>query len=306
MCGGSVGAFVTQSFALPLVALLGRGNQKAGFMWGTAIFGVIGVLLFFYAYKHLAYKHLKEVNVATTKPIPFKDSLKAAKGNFPWFILVAAFVIFWIAQSDRNGIAAYYAKYNLGNVQLASIFNGVGITGMIATMCIPFLVRKTNKTATMLIGLIIACVGQIGFAFVGNNLVLAVILWIVTTMGAAIACAQPFGMLADTVDYGEWKNGIHAAGFLTAVGSAFCIQLGSGLGSFIPSKIMAAAGFVANKTQTASALGSIRFCFIWLPVIVYVISGLIMCLYFKYEKNEPKIQEALKKRHAEALAKEKN
>lgn len=92
MCGGSVGAFVTQSFALPLVAFFGRGNQKAGFMWVTAIFGVIGVLLFFYAYKHL-----KEVNVATTKPIPFKDSLKAAKGNFPWFILVAAFVIFWIA-----------------------------------------------------------------------------------------------------------------------------------------------------------------------------------------------------------------
>ncbi len=297
MCGGSFGAFVTQSFALPLVAFFGRGNEKNGFMWVTAIFGIVAIFLFLYAFKEL-----KERNVATTKPIPFKDSLRAAKGNYPWFILVISFVIFWIAQSDRNGIAAYYAKYNMGNVQLASVFNGVGITGMIATMFIPFIVKKTNKTATMLIGLGIACVGQIGFAFVGNNFVLAVTLWIVATMGAAIACAQPFGMLADTVDYGEWKNGIHAAGFLTAVGSAFCIQLGSGLGSFIPSKIMAAAGFIANKTQTAGALTSIRFCFIWLPVIVYIICGLIMCLYFKYEKNEPKIQAALKERHAKMMA----
>ncbi len=114
---------------------------------------------------------------------------------------------------------------------------------------------------------------------------------------------MPFGMLADTVDYGEWKTGIRAPGFLTAVGSAFCIQLGSGFGSFIPSKIMAAAGFVANKTQTPHALAAIHFTFIYFPVIIYAVVALIMCLYFKYEKMEPQIKADLAARHEKEVAK---
>jgi Na+/melibiose symporter-like transporter len=82
------------------------------------------------------------------------------------------------------------------------------------------------------------------------------------------------------------------------VGSAFCIQLGSGFGAFIPSKIMSAAGFVANKTQSAHTLSAIHFTFIYFPVIIYAIVALIMCLYFRYEKMEPQIKAELAARHA--------
>lgn len=282
MCGGSIGSFITSTFALPLVAFFGKGNDKVGFMWTMFLFGVLAVILLF-----LSFKGMKERTIAVQKPIPFKDSLKATVGNNPWYILVIAFVIYWVAQSTRNGISVYYAKYNLGNEQLTSVFNGLQVLGIIATMCIPFIVKVTNKTMTMLIGLAIGAFGQIMMGFVGNNFTLVIIAWIIGIFGASTAIAMPFGMLADTVDYGEWKTGIRAPGFLTAVGSAFCIQLGSGFGSFIPSKIMAAAGFVANKTQTPHALAAIHFTFIYLPVIIYAFVGLIMCLYFKYEKMEP-------------------
>lgn len=139
---------------------------------------------------------------------------------------MSAFVIYWIAQSTRNGIAVYCAKYNLGNKNLTSLFNGVQIFG------------------------------------------------------------------------------IHAAGFLTAVGSAFCIQVGSGFGAFLPLKIMNANGYVANAEQTPQALGAIGFCFIWLPVIVYAVVAAIMCLYRRFEKMEPRIKAELADRHAAALAAE--
>ncbi|WP_419154414.1 glycoside-pentoside-hexuronide (GPH):cation symporter [Weissella bombi] len=297
MCGGQIGAFITSSFALSFIAFFGKGNDKVGFMWTTALFGIVAVGMFLYAFTHL-----KEKTVAVTKPIPFKDSVKAAVGNKPWFILVISFAIYWIAQSDRNGIAVYYAKYNLGNEQLASILNGVGVLGLLATVCIPFIVKNTNKTLTMMIGLAIGTIGQVMVAIVGDNLALIITAWIIGTFGASIACAMPFAMLADTVDFGEWKTGIRASGFLTAVGSAFCIQLGSGFGSFIPSKIMGAAGFVANKTQDTTALSSINFCFIWLPVIIYVVVAILMSFYLKYEKNEPNILAELDKRHAEMMS----
>ena len=226
MCGGSIGSFITSSFTIPLVGFFGTlvgGGDKTGFMIVTAIWGLIAIALLLFSFKNLNERNYRpELN----KPIPLKDSLKAAKGNWPWIILVVAFVIYWIAQSTRNGV-----------------------------------------------------------------------------FGAAIACGMPFGMLADTVDYGEWKTGIHAAGFLTAVGSAFCIQVGSGFGAFLPLEIMGAAGYDANlEQQSQSAQDAISFCFIWLPVIVYIIVGVIMCFYRKFEKMEPQIKAELAERHAKGAA----
>ncbi|MHC9537534.1 MFS transporter [Dellaglioa sp. BT-FLS60] len=291
MSGGQIGAFITSTFCLPLVAFFGNGNDKKGFMITVAIFGVLAVILLF-----TAFKNLRERNVSITKPIPFKSSLKATVGNYPWYILVMAFVVYWIAQADRNSISIYYAKYYLGNEQLTSVFNGLQILGIIATIAIPFVVKITNKTMAMLIGLAVGAFGQVMMAVAGNNLTLIIAAWIIGIFGASLACAMPFAMLADTVDFGEWKTGIRASGFLTAVGSAFCIQLGSGFGTFIPTKIMAAAGYVANQSQSAASLEAIKFCFIWLPVIVYAISGFIMLFYFKYEKMEPEIKKELANR----------
>ncbi|MFV0561161.1 MAG: MFS transporter [Enterococcus sp.] len=288
MIGGQLGSFITCTFCLPLVSLLGKGNDKKGFMLTLAIFGVLATVLLLTAFKNLREKPRKN-----TKPLSFKESLKATKGNKPWFILVVAFVIFWIAQADRNSISIYYAKYNLGNEQLVSVFNGLQVLGIGATLMIPLIVRKTNKTLTMIIGLIIGAFGQAMMYFAGDKFGLVIAAWVIGIIGAAIAVAMPFAMLADTVDFGEWKSGVRAAGFLTAVGSAFCIQLGSGLGSFIPTKIMASAGYVANATQSTSALSAIEFCFIWLPIIIYVLSGLVMLFYFKYEKMEPQIKKEL-------------
>ena len=201
-----------------------------------------------------------------------------------------SFATFWIAQADRNSFSTYYAKYNLGNAELAAVFSGLQVLGIISSISIPFIVKIANKTATMLIGLGIRAVGQTMMALVGGNFILVIVSWSIGVLGSALAMSMPFAMLADTVDFGEWKTGVRAPGFLTAVGSAFCIQLGSGFGSFIPSKILDMTGFIANKTQTPAASGAINFYFIWLPVIIYAIVAGIMVFYLKYEKMEPKIK----------------
>ncbi|NEG55640.1 MFS transporter [Bifidobacterium sp. SMA15] len=301
MAGGNIGSFITSAFCIPLVGFFGTlvgGGDKAGFMIVTALFGLIAIALLLFSFKNL-----KEHNYhpEQQKPIPFKDSLRACKGNMPWIILVVAFVIFWIAASTRSGMAVYYSKYVLGNENLTSLFNGVNVLGLLGTLSMPFLVKYTkNKTLTMIIGLIVGIVGQSLMPLAGDSVALAVVFWTIGVLGAAVACGMPFGMLADTVDYGEWKTGIHAAGFLTAFGSTFCIQVGSGLGAFIPLQIMNHFGYVANARQSAASLGAISFCFIWLPVIIYVIVGAIMLLYRKYEKMEPQIKAELAERHARA------
>lgn len=78
-------------------------------------------------------------------------------------------------------------------------------------------------------GMTLAAIGQVLIAFAGQSLIFLAIVWSIASIGTGIAVSMPFAMLSDTVDYGEWKNGIRASGFLTAIGSSFAIKIGSGL-----------------------------------------------------------------------------
>ena len=100
-----------------------------------------------------------------------------------------------------------------------------------------------------ILGLLVAAVGQISLGMVGNHFVAIIIAWIVTSMGTGVAVSMPFAMLSDTVDYGEYKNGVRASGFLTAVGSAVGLQVGTGLGDFTPLKLMQHFGYVQIRNR---------------------------------------------------------
>lgn len=288
MIGGNLGYFVTASFTLPLVAFFGKGNAQKGFSITVLIYGIIAALMFWFAFVKT-----KEVNTVSEQSLPIRDSFKAIKSNWPWVIIVLGNICYWLGNTVRTSTVIYYSQYNLGNKNYASVLNGLVLAQVVGVALIPFIVRKLSKTATMILGLVIASLGQIFIGLSGNNFTLISASWIFAALGTGIAVSMPFAMLSDTVDYGEWKNGIRASGFLTAIGSSFCIKMGSGIGGFLPSKIMEKFGYVPNHEQTASSLVAIHFSFVWLPAICFLLGALIMIFYFKYEKNEESVRQEL-------------
>lgn len=286
--GGMIGYLTTASFTLPLVAFFGHGNDKLGFRVTLGIYAVIAIALLLFAFART-----KEINTKSIKSLPIRQSLGAVKGNWPWITLVLAFIFYWLGNTARTSTVIYYAEYNLGNKNLASILNGLVAFQMVSITILPFIIKRFLKAYTQIIGFVIAAIGQVIIAFAGSSILMIIFGWIVASLGTGIAVTLPFAMLSDTVDYGEWKTGIRASGFLTAIGSSFCIKLGSGLGSFIPSIIMEKAGYVANVTQSAASLAAIKFCFTWLPAIFFIVGAIIMLNYTKYEKNEANVRSQL-------------
>lgn len=286
--GGMIGYLITASFTLPLVEFFGKGNDKFGFQVTVGIYAVIAIALLLFAFAGT-----KEINTKSIKSIPIKQSFGAVKGNWPWITLVLAFIFYWLGNTARTSTVIYYSEYNLGNKNLASILNGLVVFQMVSITILPFIVKRFLKTHTQIIGFAIAAIGQVIIAFAGSSASMIIFGWVVASLGTGIAVTLPFAMLSDTVDYGEWKTGIRASGFLTAIGSSFCIKLGSGLGSFIPSIIMEKAGYVANVTQSATSLAAIKFCFTWLPAIFFIVGAIIMLNYTKYEKNEANVRNQL-------------
>nr|WP_143461743.1 MFS transporter [Levilactobacillus enshiensis] len=294
MIGGNIGFLITATFTLSFVAFFGGGNDVAGWRNTAIVLAVAGFALLMFAFFDT-----REVNTATQKSIPIMDSIRAAKSNWPWFILVIAFIFYWLGNSSRTSVLVYYTQYNLGVKGFASVLNALVMFQMVGMVLIPFLVKKFSKTHVLMFGLCLAAFGQIMIFFTGKSLIALGVAWSIASVGTGISVSMPFAMLSDTVDYGEWKNGIRASGFLTAIGSSFAIKMGSGLGGWAPSMIMANAGYKAGAAQTAASLGAIKFCISFLPAIFFVIGAAIMIFYVRYEKQETGIRATLAEKRGE-------
>lgn len=297
MIGGNFGNFLAITFILPLVNFFGGGDLQKWWSLAVGFYAIIACFLII-----VAYLDMEEKNLNITAKISLKDSFRAAKGNFPWMLIVIGNILFWIGLTARTSSLIYYFQYNVGNQTLVSVFNGLSVIQIIGMASIPFLVKYFNKWGCTILGFLIAIIGQVGLSLFTDYMPIMIIFWCISCIGSGMACSLFFQMVGDTVDYGEWKNKIRASGFLTAIGSSFCIKMGAGLGGFIPSIIMNNAGYVAEAQQSAASLAAIEFSFIWLPVIAFAFAIIPMALYRKYELNESNIRIELKKRNNKELA----
>lgn len=289
MTGSQIGVLIVNATALPLIAFFGNGNDKNGFAITIMIFSIIslGMNLF-------SFKNLKERVTEKIQKVPFKKSLSAIKGNWPWIIIVISNFMFWIALTARTSTIIYYFTYNLNNKGLVTFMNSIASLQIIAMIAIPFICKKISKTSTWMLGLIVAILGQFLILFAGQNIAIVIFGWIIGNMGSGVACSMPFALLGSAVDFGQWKNGIKSTGFLTAIGSSFCIKAGSGIGGALPAWIMGAFGYIPHKVQTISALIGIKWAFIGIPLILFLLALIPLIFYKKYEGMENTIRNDLR------------
>jgi len=155
-----------------------------------------------------------------------------------------------------------------------------------------------SKRSVWALGLVGSVAAQfVVFAGVRDQSVTLVMTgWVIGFLASGVAMAMPFSLLSDSVDYGEWKGGVRAAGLLTAIGAAFCLKAGSGLGGALPAWILAHFQYVPNVAQTARSLKGIELSCVWLPAIAYALAVLPVIFYDRYERLEPQIQQELEQR----------
>jgi sugar (glycoside-pentoside-hexuronide) transporter len=297
MFGSKLGVLLVNLTAMKLVQYFGHGDDRKGFMIVMPIYATGTILLYL-----LAFRNLEEVVPQKKQSLPFADSLRAIRGNWPWIIIFVSSLFFWIAFIARVSVAPYFFEYTLHRKDLIPTAFALDFISLVTAFLMPFFCRWTSKRNVWIFGLLGMVVGQLIVYFgVQNNLSVAWIMsgWTFGFLASGMAMAMPFSVLSDSVDYGEWKTGIRAAGFLTAIGAAFCLKAGAGLGSAVPAWIMDAHGYVANAVQTENSLRGIALGFIWLPALGFALAILPVLFYKKYELMEPQI-------HAELEARQKH
>jgi sugar (glycoside-pentoside-hexuronide) transporter len=296
MFGSKLGVLIVNLTALKMVAWLGHGDDRRGFMLTMPIYATGAILLFLFAFRNL-----EEQVVEKKQALPIKDSFGAIKGNWPWIIIFASSLLFWIAFISRVSTVPYFCEYTLQRKDLIKWANAMDFISLATVFFLPWFCKWTSKRNVWALGLLGMVVGQLIVylgVLNGNSVSLIMAGWIFGFLASGVAMAMPFSVLSDSVDYGEWKTGIRAPGFLTAIGAAFCLKAGSGLGGALPAWIMDAHGYVPNVPQTASSLKGIELGFIWLPAVFFALSIIPVLFYKKYELLEPQIHAELDQRRA--------
>jgi sugar (glycoside-pentoside-hexuronide) transporter len=297
MFGSKFGVLIVNLTALQLVAWLGQGDDRLGYARLMPLFAAGSVALFL-----IAFWRLREVVPPPRQHVSIRGSFGALRGNWPWLIIFGSSLFFWIAFIARIATAPYFFEYVLRRKDLIPLANSLDFISLATVFFLPWLCRRSSKTRVWLAGLAGCALGQVILWFGAGAGSLAWIMagWGLGFLASGLAMALPFSILADSVDYGEWKTGIRAAGLLTAVGAAFCLKAGSGLGGALPAWILEWHHYVPNVEQTAHALRGIELSFVWLPAAFYALALVPVFFYGRFEKLEPQIGRELEQRRAEA------
>jgi sugar (glycoside-pentoside-hexuronide) transporter len=298
MFGSKLGVLLVNLTAMKLVAWLGEGDDRKGYLLTVPIYAAVAVGLFL-----LAFRNLKEVVHTDTKPQPMLTGFGALRGNWPWWIIAGSSLLFWIAFISRVAAAPYFFEYTLGRKDLIPLAFALDFISLGTVFCLPWLCRIWSKGTVWAAGLAGMILGQFIMAWglaQGNSLPIVMFGWGLGFLASGAAMAMPFSVISDSVDYGEWKTGIRAAGLLAAIGAAFCLKAGAGLGGAMPGWILQSCGYVPNVAQSATVLKGIEFSVVWLPAIAFAVALVPVLFYGKYERMEPAIHADLEKRRAAA------
>jgi len=295
MFGSKAGVLIVNATLLPCIAWFGKGDDKLGIIRTIPIYAAGSIVLYL-----IAFRNLRERIPADAGRIPIRKSFSAIAGNWPWIIIVSSSLLFWIAFIARISTVPYFFEYVWHRGDLVPLANGLDVVSLAALVFLPWLCRLTSKRNVWAWGLIGAvgsqCLLYAGLQAGSQGLVFTG--WILGILTSGVAMAMPFSLLADSVDYGEWKTGVRAAGLLTAIGAAFCLKVGSGLGGALPAWILSATDYHPHVAQNSRALAGIVFAFVWLPAIFYALALAPVMFYARYEILEGRIAETLRSRHA--------
>ncbi|MEV5027460.1 MFS transporter [Paenibacillus sp. LPE1-1-1.1] len=278
------GALFVTFTTMPLVNLFGGG--RTGWVLTFVVFAVLSVPLFLTTFASTKERVKPSV---VQKEIPFKKAVHALFRNKYWAMIVGFSLIYFIGYSIITGMNVYYTQYILGDSGL------VGLVGMASLLPIlvglffiaPF-IKRYGKRNVALLGSVIMIAGSLVIGFDPASLPVVLTGVIIRAIGMMTITATLLAMLADTIDYGEWRTGMRTEGLVYS-GGGFGAKAGTGLGGALIGWGLTLGGYIGGQeTISSSASTAIQVLFIYLPVILAILQ-IVFLWFYKLDKEYPRI-----------------
>lgn len=266
---------------IPLFVSIMGGNQK-GYTTAGIVVGIIGALLF-----SLSFFGTKERCVKIEKTPTLKESVSYLKTNKPLMVVVISNVLGFMRAMPIVS-SMYIATYILNNSSLNMVIvGGWGVAGYLGMLLTPIICRKFNFRQIYYIAAAIGVFGSLLLFALGRN--------VYAITACLFLCGFPFGvasninysMIADSVEYVEWKTGKRTEGvtvsFQTLMNKMMsALQIGLVALMLIVIKFKAPISVgqdLITQQQTNFTLNGMFFMITLMPALGWIISALPMKFY---------------------------
>jgi melibiose permease len=239
------------------------------------------------------------ISVASTKEtvyaekgekFSFRKALGVIRHNDQLLIFMLFAMISNCGYYMTSGISSYYFLQVRGDLTLQSKFNLLGSVGsVLSILVIPICDKFMTNRATYRFSLTAATAGYIGMAAVGylfgGNVLALGICYLIASIGIGSMFVNQTVMLADIVDYGEYKLGTRnqsltfsMKGFLQKM--AYTLQSIIMYSAFVITKYDFSGG-ASQAVENSSANSAISFMMFIVPPVMLVISHIIFASKYK-------------------------
>ena len=284
----SVGYAIPTVTTMLIVTRIG-GSERAGFMFLAGVIAAVFVVT-----ELVTFLGVKERRVIKQDTPSVKEMFKSLFTNDQAMIVVVSIILFNASLYITTQLALYFFKYDIGNSDLYSLFGTIGGAGQVLSMVSLPVLRKKWSSKSILSGAIATTIFGYVLLFVLSslsitNVILLGLCAFIIYIGFGLATVLTTIFLADTVDYGEWKNGKRNESVIFSM-QTFVVKLASAISVLVAGVGIDVIGLDTNaETQSASTIFGLRFIMIIIPIV-----GLIAAiLYFrkKYQLTEERNKE---------------
>jgi melibiose permease len=313
-CAG-VGSALVTIFTMSIVHAISK-YERVGFKWYAFIIAVL-----FVVFETVACITIKEKSTVNVESATVGKMFSALLKNDQAVVTVIAIVLINCSVYITSNLVIYFFKYDFGGTSWYNsytIFNMFGGAIQILSMMVvyPLLRKKFSNVKIFYITLFSAVIGYavlLAIAFTGMNNVYILFVpgfFIFAANGVLQVLTTVF--LANTVDYGELKNGRRDESVIFSM-QTFVVKLASGVAAFVAAMCLSINKLSNAETTEAdklvdfslkvsdSAKTGLRMTMTIIPVIGLVVA--ILIFKKKFILNEKKMEEITKELEAKKAAK---
>ncbi len=297
-CAG-VGSAIPTVLTMILVPILGGGalalNYQIGFKWWALIVAIIFVIS-----ETVCVLNVKEKTVTEVETHGVGEMFRALFANDQAIVSVLTIILLNSALYITSNLVLYYFTYDIGNVTAYSIFSAFGgASQILAMMFFPVFRKFFEKKKLLLFSAAMEIAGYVIILLMAftNIVKVSEISWMLLFIpgllvfaGSGLLNVLTTVFLADSIDYGELKNGTRDESVIFSM-QTFVVKLASAIAVFVAGISLDAVGIKAEAgaAQAASALNGLRLVMTIGPTILLIVGALFFTK--KYILTDAKMKE---------------